>query len=308
MKIVGVTSFHLLRARPVGGKIRAAQSVLSIEAPIRGARGSEGGLMEERSGTLRLAERASDFTDDGLVATVPRSEVEDAARADGYVDLWLDIERVVDGDGRRDRERLEVAVDQADLERLLEGAEGDEVALTFERAELERLLDADVEAHGFRETVAVVTVVAGLAAAGAGGAAAGVSTDSSGPVNSGPAIASEVSTGIVQDSPPIASEISSGIVQTTDPAPITSEISSGLVEEPAPIASEVSTGVVQPPAVMPSEVSTGITAEPVPAAAPEGSGFEAPAPVAAGIAGGIILIAAAGFAISAQRRRPVRPA
>src|SRR5215211_651792 len=39
MKIVGVTSFHLLRARPVGGKIRAAQSVLSTEAPIRGARG-----------------------------------------------------------------------------------------------------------------------------------------------------------------------------------------------------------------------------------------------------------------------------
>ena len=262
--------------------------------------------MEERSGTLRLAERA-DFADDGLVATVSRSEVEEAARADdGSVDLWLDIERVVDGDGSRDRQRLELAVDQADLERLLEGAEGDEVALAFERAELERLLDADVEAHGLREKVAVAAiVVVGAAAAGASGAAAGVTTDSTGPVGSGPAIASEVSTGIVQDPAPIASEVSTGIVEA--PAPIASEVSTGVVQPPAVTPSEVSTGIEQPPPVMPAEITTGITQEPVAAASPEGSGFEAPAPVAAGIAGAIILIAAAGFAISTQRRR-VRPA
>ena len=123
--------------------------------------------MDERFGSVRLID--SDAAGDGtFVATIERAEVEKALQSDEPVDLLLDVERVAPDGSGRETERIALGWEPEDLERLLaEG--GGEITLTLDEAELRQLLDADVDAHGMRERLAVVTVVAGLAAAGAGG-------------------------------------------------------------------------------------------------------------------------------------------
>jgi hypothetical protein len=143
--------------------------------------------MDERSGSV--------FT-----ATLARGDVQSALQSNEPVDLLLDVDRVAaDGSGR-ETERVAIAWEPEDLERLLAQNDG-EITLTFDEGELRQLLEADVDAHGMRERLAVVTVVAGLAAAGAGGASAMVAgSPQEGAAGTPAAIthvaASEVSTGI----------------------------------------------------------------------------------------------------------------
>jgi len=156
--------------------------------------------MDERSGTVRLVESAQDSEAHGLAATVSRTDVEQAMRSEGSVDLLLDVERITsDGDGR-ETQRIALGWEPQDLERLLETTDGDEISLTFDESELERLLDEDVEAHGMRKTLAVLTVAAGMAAAGAGSAIASPAGDGALPGGTAtPAAqvtASEVSSGL----------------------------------------------------------------------------------------------------------------
>lgn len=134
--------------------------------------------MDERSGTIRLVEPARDSKGRRLVATVSRAEIERALRSDeGSVDLLLDVERVASGGDGRETQRVALGWEPQDLERLLGTAGGDEISLTFDEGELERLLDEDVEAHGIRKTLAVLSVAAGMAAAGAGSAFAMPTSD-----------------------------------------------------------------------------------------------------------------------------------
>jgi hypothetical protein len=257
--------------------------------------------MDERSGSIRLVESRPDEAR-GLVATVPRGEVEKALRSDaGPVDLLLDVERVAaDGEGR-ETQRIALEWESDDLERLLATTSGDQVPLTFDEDEIRRLLDEDVEAHGMREKLAVVSVIVGMAAAGAGSAAAAVAPDggsSSGtPVAAVQATASEVSTGLVSAPSVTPSEVSTGLgdPQATPAAPA-----------PAP-PSELSTGIVQAPAVTPAEVTTGVTQHPTatPVAGSPSSDDWAPGPEGVALVAGMILaVSAAGFAVRAQRRRP----
>jgi hypothetical protein len=259
--------------------------------------------MDERSGSVRLVESRPDAEARGLVATVPRGEVEKALRADGPVDLLLDVERVAEGGEGRETQRIALAWEPQDLERVLAAASGDEVTLTFDEPELRRLLDEDVEAHGMREKLAVISVVAGIAAAGAGSAAAAVAPDggsAAGTPAASHAVASEISTGLGTPQAAPARE-----------APATpSEVSTGIVQEPAVAPthpSEVSTGIVQEPAVTPAEVTTGIVAHPeaTPVSASQPSSDWSPGPEGiALIAGTILALTAVGFAVRTQRRTP----
>src|SRR5919201_5293662 len=278
--------------------------------------------MDERSGSVRLVESRPDAEARGLVATVPRGEVEKALRADAPVDLLLDVERVADDGEGREIQRLALAWEPQDLERLLTTTSGEQVTLTFDEEELRRLLDEDVEAHGMREKLAVLSVVAGIAAAGAGSAAAAVAPDG-GSAASTPAasqvVASEVSTGLtgVSADPATASEISTGLgtpQATPAAAPATpSEVSTGITQEPAvapATPSEVSTGITQEPAVTPAEVTTGITAQPTatPVSASQPSSDWAPSPEMIALAAGVILrLTALGFAVRTHRRTPATP-
>ena len=320
--------------------------------------------MDERSGTIRLVD-SRDSEARGLVTTISRSEVEKALHADEGVDLLLDVERAAaEGDGR-ETERIALAWEPADLERLLAASSADEITLTFDDAEIRRLLDEDVDAHGMRETLAAITVVAGLAAASAGGAAAmypasegggsAVGTPSAvvapaseistglGTQQSAAAPASEISTGLGDQSAPAeatlavsdhgvltakdaglgdtsapaeaslasASEMSTGLGDQSAPAEANlaaaSEVSSGIVGETPAAPAEIVSGVVQEPPVAPAEVTAGIVQHPTaaPISASPGDSTWSPSPTEAGaIAGTILALTAAGFALRTQRRRP----
>ncbi len=274
--------------------------------------------MDERSGTIRLVD-SRDSEARGLVATISRSEVEKALHADEGVDLLLDVERAAaEGDGR-ESERVALAWEPGDLERLLAASSADEITLTFDEAELQRLLDEDVDAHGMREKLAAITVVAGLAAAGAGSAAAYPAIEGGGSAVGTPAAAvapaSEISTGLgsTQAAAP-ASEVSTGLGDQSAPAEANlaraSEISTGMVGETPAAPAEVVSGLVQEPSASPAEVTAGIvqhpTAEPVSASPGDSTWSPSPAE-AAGIAGTILALTAAGFALRSQRRRPALP-
>jgi hypothetical protein len=253
----------------------------------------------------------------GLVTTVPRAEVEQALKSDEPVDLLLDIERAADGEGR-ETERVALAWERQDLERLLEN-DGD-ITLTFDEAELQQLLDEDVEAHGMRERLAVLTVVAGFAAVGAGAALASPNSGDGSLAGGTPVAAataqapsSEISTGLTQQATPqgrlvVPSEVSTGLGQQTAAAQQVgrtgpSEISTGVVgETPAP-ASEISTGIVGETPATPSEVSTGIVQQPAatPVSADSPSWSPSPSEGAAIAVGALLAITAAGFAVRSRR-------
>ena len=279
--------------------------------------------MDERSGTVRLVDPAGDFdTGGGVVTTVSRAEVEEAARAgEGPVDLLLDVERVAaDGEGR-ETQRVALAWEPADLEQLLDSTSGDQIPLTFDEAELQRLLAEDVEAHGLRERAAVLSVVAGLAAAGAGSAFARPALDGGGGGGATVAAAtaqapsSEISTGLGAQqeatSPGRASEMSTGLgAQQASPAQAgraapASEISTGIVGTTPATPSEISTGVVQEPPVAPSEVSTGITSHPTASPVSVDNPSWSPSVTEGALVAGMILaLTAAGFVARGQRRPP----
>lgn len=284
--------------------------------------------MDERSGTVRLVESRPDAEVRGLVATVSRDEVEGVLHTDeGPVDLLLDVQRVAADGDKPETERIALAWEPQDLERLLGTTTGDQITLTFDEEEVRRLLD-DVEAHGMREKLAVLSVVAGMAAASVGSASGAVFAPTGGAPSTGTpaavathATASEMSTGLtgVSSDRVTASEVSTGLGdaqasptaaqpgRTANP----SEISTGITGETPAAPSEISTGIVQEPLVTPAEVTTGIvtqpTASPV-SASPGGSSNWAPGPEAAALAAGTILaLTAVGFALRTQRRPPAMP-
>jgi hypothetical protein len=253
--------------------------------------------MNERSGTVRLVEPRGKSEVRGLVTTISRREVEEARQHDAPVDLLLDVERTA-ADGGRETERIALAWEPQDLERLLAAASDDEIKLTFDEAELQRLLDEDVDAHGMREKLAVLSVAAGIAAAGAGSAAAMPYVAGEGGTSAATpaavATASEVSTGLGIQAPAAA------------PAATPSEISTGVTGEAPAAPAEISTGIVQEPIAAPAEVTTGITQRPTvtPVSASDPSWSPSPGEVGAIAAGTILAIAGAGFAVRTQRRRP----
>jgi hypothetical protein len=107
---------------------------------------------------------------DGVTTSIPRSEIDEVLDANEMpIELVLDVARLSDGE-TSDTRTVSVSWERDQLERLLREAQGDEVILTFDREALRRAIEADVEAHGFRE-VALALAIAGTAAGGAAAAA-----------------------------------------------------------------------------------------------------------------------------------------
>jgi hypothetical protein len=128
--------------------------------------------MEDLTTRAQLVD-ASEVDAQGVTATVPRSEIEDAlASGEGPDDLILDVARFGDGEGTESR-RLAVEWERGDLERLLRQTEGDRIVFAFDRRSLELAFDEpDVEPHGLREKALILTVAAATAAGAAGSAMA----------------------------------------------------------------------------------------------------------------------------------------
>jgi hypothetical protein len=123
----------------------------------------------------KLAARASlvpaPGVGEGIATSVSRSEIEEVLASEGEpIQLVLDVQRISDGESPESH-TVAVTWDRSDLERVLEEAAGDQVVLTFDGEALRQAVEADVEAHGFRE-LAITLAVAATAATGVGQATA----------------------------------------------------------------------------------------------------------------------------------------
>src|SRR5918999_1123033 len=109
---------------------------------------------------------------EGLATSIPRTEIEEVLGLNETpIELVLDVTRFSDGEAA-DTRSISVSWERADLERLLQQAEGDDVILTFDREALREAVESDVEAHGLREKALVLAVAATAAAGGAAVASA----------------------------------------------------------------------------------------------------------------------------------------
>jgi hypothetical protein len=122
----------------------------------------------------RLAEPAAATPIARPALPIRRAAAEAALRhGDGPVELTFDVVRVGGA-----TEAISMILERPDLERTLQSADGEELALVFDPQELAQAMQGpDVEAQGLRETAAVLTVAvaamagsAGVASAAAGGA------------------------------------------------------------------------------------------------------------------------------------------
>jgi hypothetical protein len=114
----------------------------------------------EAVGTAQLTDRIPAHR--AVAANFSSREIRDVLRdADATPELTLEV---VAREGSREHGTISMAWSRNDLEKLLEGASGDDIVLTFDRNELMAALD-DVETHGLR-TRAAVFAVAALGAAG----------------------------------------------------------------------------------------------------------------------------------------------
>jgi len=121
----------------------------------------------------RLAEPAAAAPIARPALPIRRAAAEAALRhGDGPVELTFDVVRVGGA-----TEAISMILERPDLERTLQSADGEELALVFDPQELAHAMQGpDVEAQGLRETAAVLTVAvaamagsAGVASAAAGG-------------------------------------------------------------------------------------------------------------------------------------------
>ena len=234
--------------------------------------------MEEFRTRARLVDpAASGAFARGLTTLVPRSEIEQAIEFGEYpAPLVLDIARV----GERDDEvtahaQVTVDWDEAMLKELLQSTSEAEIRLSFDADELERALEeAEVDAHGIKERVAVLAVAAAAAGAAAGGAAAHpqIVADYSGtPATTAPAFVSDVASGGTGQAAPADAvaryTANVGSDATAATPSFTSDVAAGGAGEPATVSptftSDVASGGTGEPAtVTPSFTSDVASGEP----------------------------------------------
>jgi hypothetical protein len=107
---------------------------------------------------------------EGLTTSVSRSEIEEVLGSkEEPIELILEITGYSDGEAGEPRS-VAVSWERTDLERLLEEATGERVVFTFDSETLQKAVATDVEAHGLRET-ALALAVAATAATGAAASA-----------------------------------------------------------------------------------------------------------------------------------------
>ena len=98
-----------------------------------------------------------------IPATLPRAELQEALGIEEIPELVLDVASRDNGDVEAHTLRVTLTEDQ--LKELLTDADGEEITLFFDPAELQALLGEEaVEAHGVREKTAAVLTVAAVAA------------------------------------------------------------------------------------------------------------------------------------------------
>jgi hypothetical protein len=266
----------------------------------------------------------------GITATLSRSEIEETLKSeDGPALLVLDIARrnLASEPADVEAHTLEVEMEPSDLEQLLRTTSVDEIALRFDPAELQQALDeGDVEGHGVREKVAILSVAA-VTAAGVTGQAAAMRAGGS---EGGPPVAAAVSapiSDVVSGGPaasqaaeqtPLVTDVTSGgpAGQTAESTPLISDVVSGgpagQTAESTPLISDVVSGGPAPSQAAEATplISDVVSGGPAPAQAAEatggGGGIDISAPDAwvAGTVGGLALLITGASLAARRQRRP----
>jgi hypothetical protein len=265
----------------------------------------------------------------GITATLSRSEIEDTLKsADGPALLVLDIARrnLASEPADVEAHTLEVEMETPDLEQLLRTTSGDEIALRFDPAELEQALDeGDVEGHGVREKVVILTVAAATAAGVSGQAKAMRADLEGGPAATAVAPMSDVVSGGPAASQaaaqtPLVTDVTSGgpAGQVAESTPLVSDVTSGgpagQVAESTPLISDVVSGGPAPSQAAESTplISDVVSGGPAPAQAAESTGggggisISAPDAWTAGAAGGLALLITGASLAARRQRRPAQ--
>jgi hypothetical protein len=288
--------------------------------------------MEEVASTPKLVDPADVDAKSGLTATLPRSDIETALNDEAGADLFLEIARIQNGE--RDDRTVKVTWSREELEDLLRRASGDAVTLTFNQDELQRLLDDDVEAHGLREKIVVLSIAAATAASFASASGAQVLSDGGGTGGNAAAVAmvTDASTGGVAGSvsgfttdastsgtaadaaAPAAAPADGWMSSVESPVPgpaginVITDNTGGQPGSVAGFATDATTSG-QPGSVSAIVSDTGSEATRTPAApavSGGGSGFTIPdSAIEGALAGGLaLLITGAAFVTRTQRHRP----
>jgi hypothetical protein len=250
--------------------------------------------------------------EDGLSTTVTRDQVAEALRADGPVELVLDVTRFEGSGEPAETQSVAVSWERPDLERLLSAGSGDTIQLTFDRQAIEDAM-SDVEGHGFRERVLVFAVAATVAAGAAGAANAAPMLDQTS--STGASYVVDRDAGSSYSSPGVAGEAAKTPAVVSDSGTVVSDsgasfASPGVAGEAAKTPAVVSdSGTSFSSPAVAGEAAKAPTSAPVIATASDDSGISLDAPGSAAVIGGAIALAitAAAFAVGGQRRR-VTPA
>ena len=273
----------------------------------------------EHLSTMATLVEPSELAGHGTVtAVLSRGEIERSLEEDGEeLALWLDLER---GD---EHARVTLELTAAEAEELLRRSSDEEVTVALGASELARLLDEpDVEAHGIRERIVLLGVVAATAAAGTSVAQAKPILD----VGAGPAAAPALVAGAaaaaggeapaaVTDGAGTAAASAAASLEppavTTGGAGIAPAAAPDAFERAAASQAPVLGGAVAAAGTeSPAEATGGAGPIPAPVTS-EGSGIELNLPTAAegALLGGLaLLVTGAGVAAArGSRRRPAMP-
>ena len=241
---------------------------------------------------LRTRAQLVDFDRAGAIGTVfSRAEIAEAAAGEVPATLFLDLDRI-EADGTA-QARVAVDWDQETLEQLLASTEDQEIELWFDERELALAFD-DVEGHGLREKAAVLAVAVAAAGVSTTPAFARMAADSGGGGAVAPTTASAggVERGLLQDQQLSQTASVNQAASRPDPA-----------GDKAAVLAGTDRGLVQD-----RQLSRNLSpAQPAVTSSSDGIGLSS-GELAGAIAGGALLISAAGFGVARKRTAPVQPA
>lgn len=245
----------------------------------------------------------------GAIGTVvARAEVADAAAGTEFpATLLLDLDRVETAEGGEvtAHARLAVDWDRETLERVLTSTDDEQIGLWFDERELAQAFDdAEVEGHGLRQRAAVIAVAVTAAGASATPALASLVPGNEGGGGGTPAAAA-----VAQ--PAMGAE--RGLQQDKQVAATPAHADSGTAGFSVDPAATGQGPVVQPAgaerALLQDEQAAVTRAQPTSTAVTSTGGATlSSGELAAAVAGGALLIAAAGFGAAHRRTPPAQPA
>lgn len=256
---------------------------------------------------LRTRAHLVDRRAGGIGAVFTREELEEAATATEFpATLLLDLDRV-ERDGGTKQARVAVDWDQETLEQLLASTQDQEIELWFDERRLAMAFD-DVEGHGIRERAAVLAVAVVAAGASATPAIARVAADGAG---GGSATPTAAVPSPAADKHAVLQGAQRALQQDTE---LSQNLRSGQVVAPA-------TAVAPDPAADKAAVVQGAEralqqdqklsqnlSSTQTAVTSTGGSTLSTGELAGVVAGGALLIAAAGFGATRRRTPPAQPA